>query len=392
MMSLLLLLVLCKSFHLDHDKFIKIPLEKRELVQTSSKKSLSPLRHTTYPSFISSKSTILLEDYNNQQFVGQVGIGTPPQYLSVIFDTGSGNFFLNSNLCMAKSCLSRESYDHEQSSTYSSLELDLQVSFGSGVMEGNLCNDTLTMGGVEIPSQNFAEVIYEVGSVFYGAKFSGIMGLGFRSLAHESTVPVFDNIIQSKILEWNVFGFYYCLDEKKHSELMIGDIDNRKFTGKIHWVPVTPDPYYWTVIIDEVRFGHKSTGLCKEGCMVAIDTGTTLMLAPSKAIDILYDHLPSGCNFKNMPDLVFIIKGKSYSIPATSYMISVENGVEEDPGVHNEKVPDDCVFAFGSLDIDPPFGPVWVFGNIFMNSYYVAFDRDNLSVGFGRSVNWHDSN
>ena len=391
-MKLFLLFLLTESFHLEHDTYIKIPLVKRDFAQTSLKKSISPLRHTSYPSFISSKSTILLEDYSNQQYVGEVGIGSPPQYLKVIFDTGSGNFFVNSNLCTAESCQSRDSYDHEKSDTYSSMGLPLQVSFGSGVMEGILCNDTLTMGGIEIPGQNFAEVVYEVGSVFYNSEFSGIMGLGFNTLAHDSTVPVFDNIVKSGKLDWNVFGFYYSLNEEKNSELMIGDIDNRKYTGKIHWVPVTPDPYYWTIVVQDVRFGHKSTGLCKGGCLAAVDTGTTLMLAPSKDLDTLYKFLSDGCDLKNMPDLVFVIDGKNYNIPATSYMISVVDGLEEDPGIHSEKVSDECLFAFVALDIDPPYGPVWVLGNIFMNSYYVAFDRDSMSVGFARSINQHESN
>jgi len=138
-----------------------------------------------------------------------------------------------------------------------------------------------------------------------------------------------------------------------------------------------------------VKFGQKSLGLCKDGCLAAIDTGTTLMLAPSKSLDVLYDHLPKTCEFSKMPDLIFVIDGKEYRIPATTYMISVYNGEQEDPGIHTEQNPDECLFAFISLDVDPPYGPVWVFGNIFMNSYYVAFDRDTMSVGFGRSINNH---
>lgn len=388
-MNIIFLSALAYGFHLTHnEKSIKIPLKKKDFTNLQVK-SISHLKSPKYPAFISSQSTILLENYSNQQYVGTVGIGTPPQWLTVIFDTGSGNFFINSELCTSDSCQSREAYDHELSNTYSTMGLPLQVSFGSGSMEGVLGSDTLTVGKIQIPGQNFAEVVYEMGSIFYGCEFSGIMGLGFNTLAHDSTVPVFDNIVESGVLEWNVFAFFFSLDPDVDSELVIGNVDNSKFSGNIHWVPVTEDPYYWTVLVTDVRFGHKSTGLCKNGCLAAIDTGTTLMLAPSKDLDVLYDHLGMTCEFSEMPDLVFVIDGKDYRIPATTYMISVHNGEQEDPGIHSEKNPDECLFAFIALDVDPPYGPVWVFGNIFMNSFYVAFDRDQMSVGFGRSINNH---
>lgn len=388
-MILITLAAVVTGLHLSHfEKSIKIPLKKKDFSNLPIK-PLSPLKSPTYPAFITSQSTILLENYSNQQYVGTVGIGNPPQWLTVIFDTGSGNFFINSELCTAASCQSREAYDHELSSSYTSMSLPLQVSFGSGTMQGILCSDTLTIGEIQIPSQNFAEVVYEMGSIFYGCEFSGIMGLGFNTLAHDSTVPVFDNIVESGVLEWNVFSFYFSLDPDIDSELVIGNVDDSKYYGTIHWVPVTEDPYYWTILISDVKFGKKSLGLCKDGCLAAIDTGTTLMLAPSKDLDILYDHLPKTCEFSSMPDLIFVIDGKDYRIPATTYMISVYNGEQEDPGIHTEQNPDECLFAFISLDVDPPYGPVWVFGNIFMNSYYVAFDRDKMSVGFGRSINNH---
>lgn len=384
----LLHILLCTSAFilLNPEEKIRISLKKQQS-DSSSFPKFSLLRPDSMPTFISSENQIALENFWNQQFVGTIGIGTPPQYLTVIFDTGSGNFFVNSELCESRSCQSREAYDHELSSTYTSLDIPLAVQFGSGIVRGVLGNDTLIMGGIKIPGQNFAEVTYESGSVFYYAKFSAIMGLGFNTLAHDDTVPVFDHIVESKFLEWNVFAFYYSLNEDDESELMIGDVDHSKYHGHIHWVSVTEDPYYWTVLVTDVLFGYKSTGLCKGGCLAAMDTGTTLILAPSEAVDILYRKIENPCDLNDMPDLVFVIDGKRYAIPATSYMISLNRGKTEDPGVHSDLTPDQCYLAISSLDIDPPLGPLWVLGNVFMHSYYVAFDRDKMSVGLARSIN-----
>ena len=371
---------------LNPDHSLKIVLKRQEALLSEATKS-SPLKPSSMPNFLTSSNQITLENFWNQQFVGTIGIGTPPQYLTVIFDTGSGNFFVNSELCKSRSCQSREAYDNELSSTYSSLDLEIGVQFGSGQVRGKIGTDTLLIGGVEIQGQNFAEVTYESGSVFYYAKFSAIMGLGFNTLAHDDTVPVFDHIVNSKYLEWNVFSFYYSLNEGEDSEMLIGDVDHSKFYGHLHWVPVSKDPYYWTVEVSDVRFGERSLGLCEEGCLMALDTGTTLILAPSEAVEGIYKGIRNACDLNDMPDLVFVIDGKKYSIPATSYMISVNKGETEDPGEHEDLSPDQCLLAISSLDISPPYGPVWVLGNIFMHSYYVAFDRDSMSIGLARSIN-----
>ncbi|CAN0186710.1 unnamed protein product [Discosporangium mesarthrocarpum] len=64
-----------------------------------------------------SEGKIIVKDYQNAQYYGEVSLGTPAQTFNVIFDTGSANLWVASSHC-GLSCGIHARYRASKSSTY----------------------------------------------------------------------------------------------------------------------------------------------------------------------------------------------------------------------------------------------------------------------------------
>jgi len=274
---------------------------------------------------------IPLKNFKNTQYIGDIFLGDPEQAIPVIFDTGSGNLWVTSSLCRAESCKNHVCYNHEKSKHFKKLGLGLQVTFGTGVVIGEINEDVLHIGDIKIKKQKFAEILDESGDVFSAGKFSGILGLGFPGMAAYNINPVFDNIISQKNLERNIMSFYYSYNENTDGEVIFGDINRSKFHGELEYYPLV-ERYYWTIRMDDVKLGDKSLGLCKNGCLAVVDTGTTLISAPTSDLRVLLEHISinSDCSgLENGPVLKFVFGGKEYELHPDEY---VSRNYESDAG------------------------------------------------------------
>merc|ERR1719451_111315 len=120
----------------------------------------------------------------------------------------------------------------------------------------------------------------------------------------------------------------------------------------------------------DIAIKNERQSLCTKSCQVAVDTGTSLMAGPTEIINTLIDKLnvANDCsNFKGLPDLGFIVGDHILNLKPDDYI---------------DKSDDGCSVALMTLDIPPPKGPLFIFGDPFLRKYYPVYDRDNLRVGF----------
>jgi hypothetical protein len=301
-----------------------------------------------------------------------MSLGSPPQQFKVIFDTGSGNLIVPSSECTVPGCQPHHKYDHHASSTSMSIqnekgEGNAEISFGTGNIAGDFFRDKLCIGDSLCIDSSFIAADKESTEPFQEIPFDGIMGLGFKDLSMGQGFNIVDDLYAKGQLPGGQISFY--LTDGGDSEVTFGGYKSEYLASDIVWSPVKIESY-WQVAIDDITFDNVPKNLCGGGCQVAVDTGTSMLAGPSELVDKLSQMVSAkeDCsNWNSLPKLGFQIGDKVLNLKPDDYMDSSAA---------------DCSFSLMALDVPPPKGPLFIFGDPFLRRFVTIFDRTGPRVGF----------
>lgn len=328
-----------------------------------------------------SKHDTPLTNYLNAQYFTEIQIGTPGQAFKVILDTGSSNLWVPSQDCSSLACFLHAKYDHDSSSTYKANGSEFLIAYGSGSLEGYVSQDTVTLGDLVIPKQDFAEATNEPGLAFAFGKFDGILGLAYNTISVNKIIPPIYNAIDQGLLDTPQFAFALGdtnKDEEDGGVATFGGYDESAFTGKITWLPVRRKAY-WEVSFDGIGLGDEYAQLTSTGA--AIDTGTSLITLPSSLAEIINAKIGatkswSGqyqveCDTRDsLPDLTLTFAGYNFTLTAYDYTLDVGGS---------------CISAFTPMDFPAPIGDLAIIGDAFLRRYYSIYDLKKNAVGLAKA-------
>lgn len=335
-----------------------------------------------HPFYAESGHNVPLSNYLNAQYYTDITLGTPPQSFKVILDTGSSNLWVPSVECTSLACFLHSKYDHSASSSYKENGTNFAIQYGSGSLEGYISQDTLSIGDLTIPKQDFAEATSEPGLAFAFGKFDGIFGLAYKSISVNKVTPPFYNAIDQDLLDENKFAFYLGdanKNKENGGEATFGGIDESKFEGDITWLPVRRKAY-WEVKFDKIGLGEEFAEL--ENAGAAIDTGTSLITLPTDLAEIINAQIGAkkgwsgqytiDCDKRDsLPDLTFTFDGSNFTISPYDYTLEVSGS---------------CISAITPMDFPDPIGPLAIIGDAFLRKYYSIYDLDNDAVGLAKAI------
>jgi hypothetical protein len=248
----------------------------------------------------------VLNNITGKGYYIDLGIGTPPQKLSFLVDTGSSDTWVNSveaEFCtegqtilyqqFAPSCMPQ--FDSDESKTFEVVSRDFEIAYLDGSSAaGVYFNDTVTIDGDDAVLEN-----QQLGLATDTSHPTGIMGLGMKvAVAARKVYPtIIDNLVSQGFIDTPAFSVYLDSLSEDSGTILFGGIDTKKYVGSLTTLPLKPDTL--SDFDNITSYSVDLKGFSVDGGIdtpdlstsAIFDTGSTLTLLPENVVQPIYDKL-----------------------------------------------------------------------------------------------------
>lgn len=311
-------------------------------------------------------------------YYGLISLGTPPQELKVVFDTGSSDLWVPSSHCwFSFACYNHKNYKDSKSSTYKNIGQSVSIQYGTGSISGKTVQDTLTIGNISVPEQVFIAATSISKDPFYKAKTDGIFGLGFPEIAETKSTPPLYNLVYNGAISRPMVSFYLNRDiqDSDGGEVTFGGQNKDLFVeGSGHPIQVTQRGF-WQFILDAVTVNDMKI-TSRYGYQAIADTGTSLVYLPAGSSARIYEKVGAkivdgigvvDCDkINSLPPVSFTIDGFDYNLEGNDYVLKLED--------HSKQI---CIVGFLDTTQD-----VMILGDVFLGKFYTTFNIGQNTVTF----------
>ncbi|KAK0387903.1 hypothetical protein NLU13_4148 [Sarocladium strictum] len=371
-------------------------------------------------------NSVLLQAMNNMTgggYYAEFGIGTPPQKIGFLLDTGSSDTWMNSaesNLCTSVSqqnfygyCM--KPFDPDESSTLEIVDkggFDITYLDGRNIM-GDYINDTVTIGGQNITGQ-------QLGLALDTVRPAGIMGLGFsKNVASSTKYPtIVDNMVSQGLIDTPAYSLWLNTIDSDEGSILFGAIDQKKFVGSLAKMDLHPDEL--SDQDEALHFNVKLTGFRANSpddandidlgtldSHAVLDSGSTICLMPDDQVQKIHEEFGvvaidgllapfADCAWRGDKgrgySFDFKFEGKVIRVPLSEMVVNAYEEVQDqlmgDPEARRlfgswDSV---CIFGIGSTaDFGFEGDGFTLLGDTFLRSAYVVYDLANEQIGLAQA-------
>ena len=196
-----------------------------------------------------------LRNTRNTQYMGVISVGTPPQHLNVIFDTGSNSLVVTSTACIQVSCLMHSRFSSDKSRTYVDGGRPMAMRFAGGDVDGELGYDALEVAGWRAPRQAMLAMSSNSIQGYSLGSFDGILGIGLGRKDGEGEASPLDSLGVTR------FSVWLSGRSGEDGALVLGGL-RRELCATAeppHTMPVVSDTH-WAVALSDVGVGGAPLG------------------------------------------------------------------------------------------------------------------------------------
>ncbi|KAF8070647.1 acid protease [Lyophyllum atratum] len=336
-------------------------------------------------------SNIPLADFfkgTDLQWFGNISVGTPPQDITVVFDTGSSSLEFASTLC-GQACASQKQFDSSKSSTFVDGGRTSSITFSTGVgvdpvvgsnykLTLRSASDTVSVGGLKATAVSLFLITNQT-PAFNIDPFSGIQGMS-------ATAQGFFASLISQGLP-SLFSLFLTPNAVGNAELTIGGIDNTKFKGNPTFASLPAgSSSTWRLLSPRLSVNGKTTSLLNTQRSVIFDSGTSNVLFSTATTEAIYslispDIKPNAaepgtygiaCNrISSLPAVIDIAFTSQAGTPFNLTIPSSELSVG--PFANDPSLCQTLINAFDGLDL---------VGGSVLKHYYSIWDVGGRRLGF----------
>ncbi|CDO93961.1 unnamed protein product [Kluyveromyces dobzhanskii CBS 2104] len=397
--SIYFLTLIVKCFRIDVEQERVIALQLRE-----------PANKKIWKRSGNFEATLNQQDYF---YTVEVGLGTPPQNIKCIFDTGSSDLwvpaktnpfclgnepstngttqFYGVDIVPSLDCDSIGVFDPNLSTTFSTIGYNFSTQYFDGsYSDGYWAIDEVSISGKEVPNVQFA--VANTSNAPAGVLGAGLPNLeavkGYDGAPNEN----YDNFPQmlknNGLIDRVLYSLFFDGVDSQSGTVLFGGVDVEKFDENLFTLPLVniyeqiDQPAAFDVTLQGL--GIRSESNCTETVIshkmapALLDSGSTIMGAPEDVVEKIAEEL--GAVFSES-DGLYVLSCPSSSDDRTFYF---------DFGELKLKVPlQDLLFlpdsgqSYCGLAVIAS-GDEWILGDLILKSAYIVYDLDNLEVSIGQ--------
>jgi hypothetical protein len=359
--------------------------------------SASVIRREPTPGFLSypithaKRNTILhtrdesITIYNETSvtYLFELAIGTPPQNVLVVLDSGSFELWVDPTCSAASTasqiadCNSAGLYNPADSSTAQDMEATNELPYGKGVVDIAYVADSIQVPGTG-DTKTLSQVIFGVGQGSQDLAF-GIAGVGHGAGYNLQYNNLIDELYEQNITNSKAFSVALgSKDVPNGGTVIFGGVDTQKFTGPLvrfdNLPPQTEQGQpgmvrYW-IQLDGVGINGKTYS--GSSLPVVLDTGATMSYLPQTVLDGLAKDFSADVQSDGtlLVDCKYLTESGTVDFTFGTLTIKVP--------YHEfvwEAAPGQCVVAAAAVTATTP-----ILGDSFLRSAYVVFDQTNADI------------